>query len=560
MEIRAQAFSFATNDEVNNMTFCNYELVNRSSFTLTETYFGVFCDPDLGGANDDFVGCDVAKGLGYCYNGDDEDLDDQGAAGYGTTPPAIGIDFFEGPYQDADGIDNAKGIGENEALNGIGYGDGVPDNERFGMRRFVWFNRTGAACCTDPDQGSEYYQYLRSFWKDGARMVLGGTGHPNSGGTIEADFMFPGTSDPLNWGTKGEDPGYTDPRGWTESAEGNTPADRRFIQSAGPFTLLPGAVNDITIGMVWARATSGGAQGAVEAMLKADEKTQALFDNCFRLLGGPDAPVLTAQELDNEIILYIDNPTISNNYQEKYYEINAFIVAPDSIPIVNGTDTTYQVLTQKEKDDYRAYQFQGYKVYQVKDNSVDASSLGDIDKARLIYQGDIRDGVAKIYNYTFDLETGFTLVEEMVDGSDNGVQHSLQVTEDLFATGDRKLINHKTYYFLAVSYAYNNYLPYDPNNPESQTTPYLESRKSATGGIKSISAIPHNPAPENGGTVANSSYGQELELTRIEGSGNGGLNLSLKAESVDSIMQGAPWTVNHPVYEIGGTPLVVKSC
>ncbi|MDC3260202.1 T9SS C-terminal target domain-containing protein, partial [bacterium] len=103
MEIRAQAFSFATNDEVNNMTFCNYELVNRSSFTLTETYFGVFCDPDLGGANDDFVGCDVTRGLGFCYNGDDTDLDDQGAAGYGANPPAIGIDFFEGPYQDSDG-------------------------------------------------------------------------------------------------------------------------------------------------------------------------------------------------------------------------------------------------------------------------------------------------------------------------------------------------------------------------------------------------------------------------------------------------------------------------
>lgn len=558
MEIRAQAFSFATNDEVNNMTFCNYELVNRSSFTLTETYFGVFCDPDLGGANDDFVGCDVNRGLGYCYNGDDNDLDDQGAAGYGTNPPAIGIDFFEGPYQDADGIDNEKGIGPGEALNGVGYGDGVIDNERFGMRRFVWFNRTGASCCTDPDQGSEYYQYLRSYWKDGARMVFGGTGHPNSGGTMEADFMFPGNSDPLHWGTQGADPGYADPRGWTEDAEGNTPADRRFIQSAGPFTLLPGSVNDITIGIVWARSSTGGSQGSVAAMISADEKTQALFDNCFRLLGGPDAPVLAAQELSNEIILYIDNPTISNNNNEEYYEVNAFIVAPDSSVVIDGTDTSYHILTQAEKNDYRAYQFQGYKVFQVKDASVDASSLGDIDRARLIYQGDIRDGVDKIYNYTFDVETGFTFVEEMVDGGDKGIAHSIQVKEDLFATGDRKLINHKTYYFIAVAYAYNNFIPYNANNPESQTTPYLESRKSPTGGIKVLSAIPHNPTPENGGTVANAIYGESVELTRIEGTGNGGFDLSLKQESIDSIMKGAPWVVQQPVYEVNGTPIVVK--
>ena len=29
MEIRAQAFAFATNDEINNMTFYNYEMINQ---------------------------------------------------------------------------------------------------------------------------------------------------------------------------------------------------------------------------------------------------------------------------------------------------------------------------------------------------------------------------------------------------------------------------------------------------------------------------------------------------------------------------------------------------
>ena len=39
MEIKAQAFAFATNDEINSMTFYNYELINRSTQTLTNTYF-----------------------------------------------------------------------------------------------------------------------------------------------------------------------------------------------------------------------------------------------------------------------------------------------------------------------------------------------------------------------------------------------------------------------------------------------------------------------------------------------------------------------------------------
>ena len=51
----------------------------------------------------------------------------------------------------------------------------------------------------------------------------------------------------------------------------------------------------------------------------ADDKAQALFDNCFEIVSGPDAPDVTIQELDKELILYLtnDNP-ISNNYQEQY--------------------------------------------------------------------------------------------------------------------------------------------------------------------------------------------------------------------------------------------------
>ena len=36
MEFRAQAFAFATNDELNDMTFYNYNIINRSTYTLYE--------------------------------------------------------------------------------------------------------------------------------------------------------------------------------------------------------------------------------------------------------------------------------------------------------------------------------------------------------------------------------------------------------------------------------------------------------------------------------------------------------------------------------------------
>ena len=73
MEIRAQAFAFKTTDEINNMTFYNYQLVNRSSFPLYQTYMTVWTDADMGYYGDDYIGCDVQRGMGYLYNGDSYD-------------------------------------------------------------------------------------------------------------------------------------------------------------------------------------------------------------------------------------------------------------------------------------------------------------------------------------------------------------------------------------------------------------------------------------------------------------------------------------------------------
>jgi hypothetical protein len=142
MEIRAQAFAFATNDEINNMTFYNYTLINQGTQTLTQTYFGSWVESDVGGHTDDYVGCDVQRGLGYAYNGDAFDAASSLSLGYGFNPPAFGVDFFEGPFQDEDEKDNPLVQDYIEASTeqgipyrgiGIGYGDGIIDNERFGI-------------------------------------------------------------------------------------------------------------------------------------------------------------------------------------------------------------------------------------------------------------------------------------------------------------------------------------------------------------------------------------------------------------------------------------------
>jgi len=570
MEIRAQAFAFATDDEINKMTFYNYEMINRGTQTLYNTYFSQYVDIDLGNYADDYAGCDVTRGLGYMYNGDTDDESNAGKIGFGVNPPSLGIDFFEGPYQDADGVDNPGPV-LDEATNtliiptvaaalagggivykglGIGYGDGIIDNERYGMRNFTIFTGTGAGPGqTDPSSSTQFYNYMQGLWQFGDQLYYGGTGFSGTGCTssIETNYMFPADSDTLNWATEGVDPGYT----WSEfepcgqGSASNPKGDRRFTQSAGPFTLKPGAVNNITVGIVYGRSFEGEIFSSVNALKSADTKAQALFDNCFRILEPPNAPVLAVQELGNELILTIDNPAASNNKGEQYKE-------EDKINIVDppGSTIVYD----------KFYRFEGYQIFQMKDGLSTVGDLDDATQARLVAQCDVKNGVKKLVNFEFDEALGFSIPVEKVDGEDKGISHSFRVTEDLFAAGDRKLVNHKTYYFIAIAYGYNNYKTYSPSDPQAidgQKLPYLRSRINADGTpIAALPAVPHIISPELGGSVQNSVYGDTPRIRRMDGKGNGGRDLTMTSESEASIV--ANGFLDKPIYEKNGGPINVK--
>lgn len=547
MEIKAQAFGFATNDEVNNMTFYNYELTNRGTQTLTNTYFGQWVDPDLGNYNDDYVGCDVSRGLGYCINGD---ALDEGPFGYGSSPPAIGVDFFQGPYQDADGIDNPLVADVATALAtggipyegiGIGYGDGCADNERYGMRKFMYHdNIPGSAPNSDPELYFHYYNLMKGYWKNGDRCTYGGNGINPSG--IPANYMFSGSTDPLFWGTEG----VPVSNNWTEETASNEPGDRRFVQAAGPFTLEPGAVNNITVGVVYARSLSSDPLETLKALQRADDKAQALFDNCFKIIDGPMSPELGIQEMDRELLFTIYNSG-GNNKEENYTEVDSRI--PDSISI-NG-----QVVPAD-----RNYRFQGYQVYQLKDATISAGEVRNPDVSRLVFQCDIRDSVERLINFIFDEDLGFSVPTEMVDAANEGLAHSFKLTTDMFAQGDNRLVNHKRYYYMAIAYAHNEFAPYDPTNPgllNGQKLPYLAGRMNAQGTeITTFIGIPHIPDPEAMGTIANANFGDGVEITRIEGTGNTGNYLDITAGSEDHIL--INYTADELTYKPGNGPVKIK--
>lgn len=536
LEIRAQAFGFQTSDDINNMTFYKYQVINRSSLTLTNTYFGWWTDADLGDASDDFVGCDVGRGLGYIYNGDASDGNGSGQT-YGINPPAAGLDFFQGPLADhLDGLDNDRDglVDEDDDSVVPGFQD-----EQIIMSKFLYYNNTGGTQ-GNPFSASNYYNYLRGYWLDNTPMTYGGTGKSGSSAT---DFMFSENTDNAFLA----DPAFP----WTEASSGNTYGDRRFVQSSGVFTLKPGAVNYVTTGAVYARTSQGGPFQSVKLLKDADDKAQSLFDNCFKILNGPDAPDVTFQELDKELLFALTNKktaALTNNVNELYNELDPLI--PQQV--VSSSDIQVFVPVPLSE---RYYRFQGYQVFQLKNATVSATELDNIDLARLVFQCDKKDGVTQLVNYIFDPALGGSIPKEKVSGGDEGIKHSFKITEDLFAQGTPRLVNHKTYHYMAVSYAYNGYKKYDQGNPlalDGQKLPYKPGRRN----VKVYSCIPHIPGPEAGGSGIQSLYGMGPNIKRIEGQGNGGNVLDFTKETVDEILANGK-SIN-PVYEKSHGPVNIK--
>ncbi len=496
LEVNSLAFAYSTNDEVNNMTFYKYYIDNKSTADLDSVYFGQWVDADLGKYDDDFVGCVVEESLGIIYNGD---AVDEGVTGYGENPPLLGIDFFQGP-KDEFGVE-------------------------LGMSGFVYYN-IDPSPNGNPATADHFYGYLAGVWKDKTPFTYGGNAYQSS--DTPTAYMFP------------SDPSDCSPNAWSEcnsngGCEQNDPNDRRFLQVSGPFKLKPGAINEVIIGAVWVRDGVQYPCPSFEPLKRADAKAQALFDNNFKLLSGPNAPCMTIRELDRELIISIWNPTNSNNYNESYTEAD---------PILAG---------QGFRDSL--FRFQGYKIFQTNASNISAEEYNDPSKAKLVAVVDIeKDGVERIINWIPDPELGFLTANKMVDGNDLGIRHTFKITEDLFATGDKSLINNKRYYFTAIAYAHNSHEPYnsDSPSPTAQLTPYLEGRKN----IKIYTAIPHIVAPQNGGIVLNSSYGDGPEITQIEGVGNGGFEIELSPESLAEVL--ANGSVNDPIYASGAGPIQVN--
>ena len=537
-EIRAQAFAFATNDEINNMTFNNYRIINKSTFRLTNTYFSTWFDADLGNYLDDIIGSDIPRGLGFVYNAD---IDDEGPIGYGVNPPAIGFDFFQGPFADYfDGRDNDR----DGCIDGVRDDNGVcvPENpvtgvnERIIMSGFMYYNNTGSNFSGNPSNAAEFYNYMQTRWRNGNPVVVetpcgpgctgNGDGFTPDGTGLATLFAYPGNS----YDTTGVTAPIT-PQNWFESPDNRQ--DKRGLHNAGPFSLAPGALNFITTGAVWARNTNDpGPLFSVERVIIADDKAQSLFDNCFQILNGPDAPDIDIQELDRSVVLMLSYREGSNNDGLDYQEID---------PLIQAADNTYK--------------FEGFQIYQLKNANVSMADRYDPSQARLIAQSDLKNGVGRLINWELNTDLELLVPQDMtVKVGNDGIKMTYHVTEDAFATGtDRRLVNHREYYFSVVAYSHNEFEKFDQVlTPGGQRRPFLSGRNN----VKKYTGIPHQVSAESNGTIQRAKYGDAPIITRIEGMGNGGTNLEISEDSENEIVTN--FRLDNLVYQAGNGPVNIK--
>lgn len=220
VEAFAYAYTSSSSDAINNSTLYRYIITNKSNINYSEFRMGKFVDFDLGGPDDDYVGCDLStnidgkkRNLFFTYNSDNDD-ESGSALGYGIAPPAFGISFLN-PGKKSDG----------SALN---------------MHSFMFFTNQGTTGIGIQNDAVMVQRYLSGLWSDGSPLTYGTP--DGRGGTDPAKFAFPGNTDPQGRPN------------WVETA---VSGDRRGKVAIEPRTLTPGERMVIDFAFIWARDTPG---------------------------------------------------------------------------------------------------------------------------------------------------------------------------------------------------------------------------------------------------------------------------------------------------------------
>ncbi|MBL1232051.1 MAG: hypothetical protein CMD31_09115 [Flavobacteriales bacterium] len=304
-EIHQMVYAYGCNNDeaLNNTIFVDYKIINKSTSTYNNFYFGMWSDIDIGNPTNEYVQCDVNRGCYFQFNEEATDVNIGSTLGYGDYHPTQGVVILAGPYKDNDGSDNPI----NEGPNGIGFGDGIMDNERLGMTSFMHHISGGASPWLRlPSTAFQLHGIMDAYWADTTHLKYGWVGHePHITVNIPARFVYPGSSDSYGYGTSG-----FPQASWTKDNSTLGTLDNKSVGSMGPITFEPGNVVELEIAYIFAQDnTTTGVQPGKNLFIQYVDHIKNLYTN--NNISCSSTTNLFENEQQNDITIY---PNPANDY------------------------------------------------------------------------------------------------------------------------------------------------------------------------------------------------------------------------------------------------------
>jgi hypothetical protein len=384
-------------DGINNAVFTQLEFINMNPVPIIEMYASIWHDADIGNANDDYVGSDYELGIGYTYNGNGNDnIYDL----LGIAPPAVGIDFLEGPIV-SDPSTNVIKRGSsfpiffNQSENYVARSSDLilPNKKVLKASSIVYYNNT-AAVDGNPSNSTHIYNYMQAKNQEANPFSVQTEAINNGLTSIEkSNYFFNG--DPLLGS------------GWIETS---APDDKRLLINSGPFTL--DVYNDINNNgkvdfgdagynkIVFATFNSFGSNHKTSvAKLKYDNlDIKSIYQSTYYKQPNLPEPILSSKSDYKEIRLDWTTSNISFN-------------DPDGTSITQNTES------------YSAdgYIFQGYQIVQFTDTNlkdyIDIKFIDKIDNIGIVSQNIVDND-------------GDVILKPVVKGTNSGITNKFIINKN----------------------------------------------------------------------------------------------------------------------------------
>lgn len=212
VEIRTMVYAYQRGTLIDNIIYFDYQIVNKSPNTYSDFRLALFDDIDLGYYADDYICFDSALRMGITYNGTNDDGASAGhpANSYGTHILVVGTTMIVMP------------------------GDTGSYYTQVGS--YVSYNND-FSIIGNPTNDTQYNNYIRGRARNGVSLhslMTATHGCRNH----DSDHYYYFTGNP------------SDTTECSECSLGNIPGDRRFIITTNDFTITPGSMQHVVMGLV----------------------------------------------------------------------------------------------------------------------------------------------------------------------------------------------------------------------------------------------------------------------------------------------------------------------